>query len=74
MTRRIDFPADVPFTLICADCDRDGPASYDEALAEGWQRVTYDPELPSSYFVGVCPDCVREGSRHAEVPEEFRDC
>ncbi len=73
MSDRLRFPEDVPFTLICVECDVDGPGSYDEALVEGWQRVTYDPELPSSYFIGVCPECVREGSRYREVPEKSRD-
>jgi hypothetical protein len=73
MSDRLRFPEDVPFTLVCSDCDVDGPGSYDEALAAGWQRVAYDPELPSSYFVGVCPDCVRDGSRNAKVPDEFLD-
>jgi hypothetical protein len=69
MTEPTDIPRDVPFTLVCAECDVDGPASYEQALAEGWERIAYAPDLPSCNFVGLCATCAAEWKR-PQSPDE----
>lgn len=50
-----------PFTLVCADCDAgDEITSFDQALAEGWSRIDFAPDLPMANYVGLCPDCRTE--------------
>jgi hypothetical protein len=49
-----------PFSLICSSCDMDGPATYDQAKAEGWREIDFDETGLSWNFLGDCPDCVRE--------------
>lgn len=57
-------PADVPFTLVCSECDAGmGIASGDEAVAAGWSDIDYAPDLPMANFIGLCPDC-REAFEH----------
>lgn len=51
-----DLPADVPFTLACAQCDVESPETYEEALQQGWTRIQYD-DGPGWNFLGICPDC-----------------
>ena len=47
-----------PFTIVCAQCDAGNHiTSYDQALAEGWARIEFAPDLPMANYVGVCPDC-----------------
>ena len=45
------------FSLVC-DCDADGPATYTEALAEGWTNIVPDNGF-SWNFLGCCPTCTR---------------
>ncbi len=66
MSDQIQFPDDVPFTLVCAECDVDGPDSHEQAIAEGWKRIAYTPDLLSCNFVGLCPKCAGETSTDAE--------
>ena len=50
--------ADVPFSLVCSECDAGmNIESNDEAIAEGWANIDYAPDLPMANFVGLCPDC-----------------
>lgn len=50
--------ADVPFTLVCCDCDAGmGVYSHDQAVAEGWAEIDYAPELPMANYIGLCPEC-----------------
>jgi hypothetical protein len=54
----------VPFTLVCLYCD-DGMhiESYEQAIAEGWTDIGYDPDAPMANYVGLCPVCraIEEG-------------
>jgi uncharacterized protein (UPF0264 family) len=50
-----------PFTLVCADCDAGcDVASFDQALADGWSRIEFAPDLPMANYVGLCPACREE--------------
>jgi hypothetical protein len=61
--RSVD-PADVPFTLVCCECDAGMEiASSDEAVAAGWSEIDYAPRLPMANFLGVCPDCLESFER-----------
>lgn len=60
MDTPLDYPRDVPFTLVCAECDTDGPATYEQAVAVGWKRIAYAPDLASCNFVGLCSFCAAE--------------
>jgi hypothetical protein len=52
------IPADVPFSLVCEDCDGGMEIrSYEEAIRMGWTDITYTLDLPMANFLGVCPDC-----------------
>jgi hypothetical protein len=48
------------FSLGCTDCDRDGPDTREQAIAEGWTGIGFDPELASLNYVGKCPQCAKE--------------
>ncbi len=53
--------AEVPFSLVCETCDAGMEIeSYEQAVAEGWTGIEYDPDLPQANFVGLCPDCGRK--------------
>lgn len=55
--RQLDS-ADVPFSLVCSECDAGmNMGSYDQALAEGWAEIDCAPDLPMANYVGLCPDC-----------------
>jgi hypothetical protein len=61
--------ADVPFTLVCRDCDAGMCIeSQDQAVAEGWAEIDYAPDLPMANFVGLCPDC-QEAFEHWSVAD-----
>lgn len=52
------LPTDVPFSLVCSECDAGmNVASYEQALVEGWSDIDYAPDLPMANFIGLCPDC-----------------
>ena len=51
-----DPPADVPFTLACANCDAASPETYAAAFQQGWTRIQFD-DGPGWNFLGICPDC-----------------
>lgn len=56
-----DDPNDVPFSLVCINCDAGMDiSSMEEAIARGWTSIECDPDLPMANFVGYCPDCRRE--------------
>lgn len=56
--RRAD---DVPFTLVCSECDAGMDiGSHEQATAEGWADIDYAPDLPMANFIGLCPDCREE--------------
>jgi hypothetical protein len=64
------FPTDVPFSLVCSDCDAGMEIrKYDQALAEGWTNVDYAPDLPMANFIGLCPEC-REYFEHWPTADE----
>jgi hypothetical protein len=49
---------DVPFTLVCQECDAGMDIqSHEHALAEGWTDIDYAPDVPMANYVGLCPDC-----------------
>ena len=54
------IPRDVPFSLSWTECDGDSPASYEDAVKDGWTQIVYFPEGCSENFLGLCPDCRRE--------------
>jgi hypothetical protein len=37
--------------------------SYEQAIAEGWTDIGYDPDAPMANYVGLCPVCraIEEG-------------
>jgi len=60
MSTNEEIPSDVPFSLICEECDAGMDiVSHDHALAEGWTEIIYDANGLSANFVGLCPDCRR---------------
>ena len=53
-----EVPQDVPFSLVCFNCDAGVQIeSGEQAIAEGWTDIQYDPDLSMANFIGVCPDC-----------------
>lgn len=51
----------IVFTLVCEECDAgDDITSEGEALAAGWSRIQFAPDLPQANFVGLCPECRRQ--------------
>lgn len=58
MSRMI--PSDVAFSLVCQQCDAGMEIeTYEQAMDEGWMDISYEPDLPSANFLGLCPDCRR---------------
>jgi hypothetical protein len=56
-----NVPPDIAFSLTCERCDAGMDIdSYDQALAQGWTGIDYDPDGLAWNFVGLCPDCRRE--------------
>jgi hypothetical protein len=51
------IPADVPFSLVCADCVDVGPTSYANAMEQGWGDIEYVPAEPGENFLGLCRRC-----------------
>ena len=51
------IPQNIPFSLSCATCDRDGPGTFADAASLGWHRVQYLPNAISTNFLGICPSC-----------------
>ena len=52
------LPIDVPFSLVCCECDAGmNVADYEQAMADGWTGIDYAPDLPMANYVGLCPDC-----------------
>lgn len=47
-----------PFSLICANCDVDGPVTYENAIAKGWTEIVPNDGL-SWNFLGYCFDCTK---------------
>lgn len=61
--------ADVPFSLVCSECDAGmNIDSHDQGAAEGWTDINYAPDLPMANYVGLCPDC-REAYERWPVSE-----
>lgn len=57
------IPRDVPFSLVCAECDAGMEIeTYEQAVAQGWTDITFEPDYPAANFIGLCPDC-RRGDR-----------
>jgi len=53
-----ESPPDVPFTLVCINCDAGMEIeSSEQALAAGWTEIEFAPDLPMANYLGVCPDC-----------------
>jgi hypothetical protein len=49
---------DVPFTLVCTECDAGMDIqSQEQALTEGWTCIDYAPDLPMANYSGLCPHC-----------------
>ncbi len=54
----IDNPNDVPFTLVCLDCDAGLEIeSHEQAVAAGWTYIDFAPDLPMANWSGLCPAC-----------------
>ena len=49
------IPEGVPFSLSCCDCDVEGPATFQEAVAEGWTEIAFCPQGVAENFLGQCP-------------------
>jgi hypothetical protein len=65
------IPADVPFSLVCEQCDGGMEIqSFEQAVAAGWMFIRLAPDLPSASFLGLCPDCRREEEKSLEGREE----
>jgi hypothetical protein len=65
------IPADVPFSLVCEQCDAGMEiGSFSEALAAGWTDVRPAPDLPSANYLGLCPDCRAEEEKRGEGSNE----
>lgn len=61
---------DVPFSLVCSECDAGmNIESLEQATTEGWTEIDYAPDLPMANFIGLCPDC-REGIGFWPTAEE----
>jgi hypothetical protein len=55
---------DVPFSLVCRECDAGMDIKdHAQAAANGWTEIDYAPDLPMANYVGLCPDC-REQFEH----------
>ena len=53
-----ELPTDVPFSLVCYECDAGMYIeSHGQATAEGWMEIDYAPDLPMANYIGLCPDC-----------------
>ena len=52
-----------PFSLVCEWCDTDGPATYDEAIKEGWKDIQFN-DGPSFWFLGDCPACPQDNPNY----------
>ncbi len=69
MHRQHKTAADVPFTLVCSECDAGMEIdSHEQAVAEGWTDIDYRPDLPMANYVGLCPTC-RETFDHWPTTE-----
>jgi hypothetical protein len=56
--------ADVPFSLVCSECDAGSHIeSYEHATAEGWSNIDYAPSLQMANYIGLCPECREEFKR-----------
>jgi hypothetical protein len=54
------IPSDVVFSLVCERCDAGMEIeTHEQAMDEGWTDISYEPDLPSANFIGLCPDCRR---------------
>jgi hypothetical protein len=50
--------ADVPFSLVCSECDAGSHIkNWEQAVAEGWSNIDYAPSLPMANYIGHCPEC-----------------
>jgi hypothetical protein len=64
----------VPFTLVCADCDAGMDiTSREQALAAGWSDITFAPDLPMANYVGLCPSCRTAQERADQAAREERE-
>jgi hypothetical protein len=53
-------PPGVVFSLVCERCDAGMDIeTYEQAMDEGWTDISYEPDLSSANFIGLCPDCRR---------------
>ena len=60
MSPKDTIPDNVVFSLICLECDAGMDiVSYDQALSNGWTRISNDPEGLAWNCIGLCPDCRR---------------
>lgn len=53
------IPTDVAFTLSCADCNNEGPTTFEVATQQGWTGIRYMPASMSENFLGRCSECSR---------------
>ena len=54
------IPSEIPFRLTCINCQEDGPTSFAESQANGWDAVQYVPNSIYRTFLGICPRCTAE--------------
>jgi hypothetical protein len=55
-----EFEATMCESISCVQCS----AGIDDvllALSEGWREIVADSEAYGCNYLGVCPDCVKEG-------------
>ena len=69
MCARHFHAADVPFSLVCSECDAGSHVeNWEQAVAEGWSDIDYAPSLPMANYIGLCPEC-RETIDHWPLPD-----
>lgn len=58
MCSRQFHAVDVPFSLVCSECDAGcNIENQEQAVAEGWSNIDYAPSLPMANYIGLCPEC-----------------
>jgi len=65
-----ETPNEVPFSLVCINCDAGMDIeSREQAIAEGWTEISFEPHMPMANYSGLCPDCKPEWDRAPEPTE-----
>lgn len=61
MNDHLPVPDPPPFVLSCFTCDNSvGIENVEQAVAQGWKALTFDPSGLSWTHIGICPECDQE--------------